>query len=176
VRLFHDLFAWWGRAQAFLINAFLVLAGVLVLAAIFLIIIDVCIRALGFKPPGYTVAVVEYVLLYFVLLSAPYLVRTKGHVLTDILIQRLQGRSRNFVEKFVYIICISISLTFAFVGGAICVDSFQMGYTDERSIDVPYWLMYALFPPSFLLIAFEFLRYLVGIDSMYSKRDKSEVV
>jgi len=90
VRLFHDLFAWWGRAQAFLINAFLVLAGVLVLAAIFLIIIDVCIRALGFKPPGYTVAVVEYVLLYFVLLSAPYLVRTKGHVLTDILIQRLR--------------------------------------------------------------------------------------
>lgn len=176
MRPIHDLFAWWGKVQTFLINVFVILAGALVLAAILLIIVDVCIRALGFKPPGYTVAVVEYVLLYFVLLSAPYLVRTKGHVLTDILIQRLQGRLRNFVEKIIYLICISISLTFAFVGGVICLDSFQMGYMDERSIDVPYWLMYALFPPTFFLIAFEFLRYFVGIDSMFSKRDKSEVV
>jgi C4-dicarboxylate transporter DctQ subunit len=38
---------------------------------------------------------------------------------------------------------------------------------DERSVDIPYWMLYVLFPPCFLLIAFEFCRYLLGFDSLY---------
>jgi C4-dicarboxylate transporter, DctQ subunit len=38
---------------------------------------------------------------------------------------------------------------------------------DERSIDIPYWLLYVLFPPCFSLIALEFSRYLLGAESLY---------
>ena len=38
---------------------------------------------------------------------------------------------------------------------------------DERSIDIPYWLLYVLFPRCFTVIALEFLRYLLGADSLY---------
>jgi C4-dicarboxylate transporter DctQ subunit len=80
--------SWWDR-QLKVVNAFVVTAGVLILIGIGLVIVDVSIRALGMRPPGFTVAAVEYILLYFVLLSAPYLVRIKGHVLTDMVFQRL---------------------------------------------------------------------------------------
>jgi C4-dicarboxylate transporter DctQ subunit len=110
---------------------------------------------------------VEYILLYFVLLTAPYLVRHKGHVLTDMVFQRLPKTAQWWAEKFIYTLCISISLVFAVVGGLLCYEGLTLGYMDERSIDIPYWLLYILFPPCFTLIALEFLRYLLGVDSMY---------
>jgi C4-dicarboxylate transporter DctQ subunit len=158
---------WWDR-QLKVVNSFVVTAGVLILIGIGLVIVDVSIRALGMRPPGFTVAAVEYILLYFVLLSAPYLVRIKGHVLTDMVFQRLPQSIRWWVEKFIYVLCIVISLIFAGVGGLLFYEALLLGYMDERSIDIPYWLLYVLFPSCFLLIALEFSRYLLGADSLYA--------
>lgn len=166
----------WSSVQAFFVNSFISIAGLLILFGIGLVVVDVCIRALGFKPPGFTIAIVEYILLYFVLLSSPYLVRSKGHVLTDVLVQKLSGAPRLWVEKLVYFICISVSIVFAVVGGLLFIEAIQLGYMDERSIDIPYWILYALFPPCFFLIALEFVRFLVGADSLFSKREKTDVV
>ena len=157
---------WWDR-QLKVVNAFVVTAGVLILIGIALVIVDVCIRTVGLKPPGFTVATVEYILLYFVLLSAPYLDRFKGHVLTDMVFRRLPKGIRWWVEKFIYLLCIIISLIFASVGGFLFYEALLLGYMDERSIDIPYWLLYVLFPPCFSLIALEFSRYLLGAESLY---------
>ncbi len=35
---------------------------------------------------------------------------------------------------------------------------------------MPMWTLLAPLPPCFLMVAIEFVRYLVGIDSMYSTR------
>ena len=43
----------------------------------------------------------------------------------------------------------------------------RYGYVDERSVDVPYWALYVMFPICFTMIAIEFTRYLLGFDSMY---------
>ena len=51
---------WWDR-QLKVVNAFVVTAGVLILIGIALVIVDVCIRTVGLKPPGFTVATVEYI-------------------------------------------------------------------------------------------------------------------
>jgi C4-dicarboxylate transporter, DctQ subunit len=158
--------AWW-KWQLKFVNAFAVAAGVLIIVAILLVLVDVCTRSIGFKPPGFTVAAVEYILLYFVLLSAPYLVRNKGHVLTDMVFQRLPKKIRWWIEKLIYTLCIVISVIFMTVGGFLFYEALLLGYLDERSIDIPYWLLYFLFPPCFLLIALEFLRYLLGVDSLY---------
>lgn len=157
---------WWAR-QLSVVNLFAAAAGLLIVLGILLVAADVVIRAIGLKPPGFTVATVEYILLYFVLLTAPYLVRHKGHVLTDMVFQRLPKTAQWWAEKFIYTLCISISLVFAVVGGLLCYEGLTLGYMDERSIDIPYWLLYVLFPPCFTLIALEFLRYLLGVDSMY---------
>ena len=39
---------------------------------------------------------------------------------------------------------------------------------DLRSIDMPKWLLFVPFPLGFSLVAIEFGRYLVGIDSYYA--------
>ena len=154
-------------AYNFLIVALAVLAGAAIALAFVLIVVDVTIRAVGYRPPAFTSAVVEYTLLYFTLLAAPYLVRRKGHVYVDALVSRLTGRPRWVVEKFVYLICVVTSLAFTFIGFKLAFEAIVSGSIEERSIDVPSWFDYSPIGPIFLLVAIEFARYLVGIDSMY---------
>jgi len=154
-----------------LIVALAVLAGATIALAFVLIVIDVSIRTLGLSPPAYTSAVVEYTLLYFTLFAAPYLVRQKGHVYVDALVSRLKGRSRWVAEKVAYVVCVVTSLTFSFIGFRLAVDAVVS--IEERSIDVPSWVDYWTVGPIFLLVAIEFTRYLIGIDSLY--RDRTTV-
>lgn len=151
-----------------------VLSGVLIAAGIAVVVVDVTLRALGFQPFGFTVAFVEYVLLYFVLLAAPYLVRIKGHVTAEVLFSQLPPPARRVVEKVVYALCIAVSLVFAYEGSVLFDEAIRYGYVDERSVDVPYWALYVLFPLCFSMIAIEFTRYLIGFDSMYEREEQLE--
>ena len=64
-------------------------ACVIVTCIFVMIVIDVSMRTLGFTPPGFTLSVVEYALLYFAMCCAPYLVRHKGHVTIEALVSVL---------------------------------------------------------------------------------------
>jgi C4-dicarboxylate transporter, DctQ subunit len=157
-------------AYNFLVNALAVCAGAMIALAFVLIVVDVGIRAAGLQPPAFTSAAVEYILLYFTLFAAPFLTRRKGHVCVDALVSHLRGRVRWLVEKFVYAVCIATCLTFAYIGYGLTLDAIRSGGFEERSIDVPLWINYAPMAPAFLLVAVEFARYLVGIDTMYIDR------
>ena len=67
-------------AYAALILGLAGIAGVVLAMMCTLIIFDVTLRNLGLQPPRATVAITEYALLYFTMFAAPYLVRTRGHV------------------------------------------------------------------------------------------------
>lgn len=154
--------------------ALAVLAGAAITVAFVLVVIDVGIRTAGFRPPAYTIAVVEYLLLYFTLFAAPYLVRQKGHVYIDALTSQLPRVLRFIVEKFAYMVCIISALTFAYIGWGLSIEAIDSGLFEERSIDIPIWLLYIPMPGAFFLVATEFLRYLVGIDTMYVDRTEAQ--
>lgn len=154
----------------YLLVALAAIAGATIALAFVLIVVDVGIRAAGRQPPAYTSAVVELILLYFTLLAAPYLVRRKAHVFVNVLISRLTGRVRWTMEKIAYSVCVATALTFAYVGFGLMIEGIQSGSFEDRSIDVPVWIAYAPLGPIFLLVAIEFGRYLIGIDSMYVDR------
>lgn len=155
-----------------LVRALAVVAGALIALALVLIVVDVGIRVAGFSPPAFTIAVVEYVLLYFTLFAAPWLVREKGHVYVDALTSRLPAGLRALVEKAAYVICIATTLLFAYYAAVLLLDAAATGLFEDRGIDIPLWLLYAPMPVGFLLVAVEFARYLFGADSMYVDRSK----
>ena len=163
----------WRLYNAVLLSC-VVLSGLLIVAGICLVVVDVSLRALGFQPFNFTVAFVEYTLLYFVLLAAPYLVRIKGHVTAEVLFSQLPETAKKICEKIVYVLCIVVSLIFAYEGSVLFDEAIRYGYMDERSVDVPYWALYVLFPLCFSMIAIEFLRYLLGFDSMYVREENLE--
>jgi C4-dicarboxylate transporter, DctQ subunit len=133
-----------------------------------MIVIDVSIRTLGFTPPSFTLAVVEYALLWFAMSSAPYLVRQRGHVTIEALVSALPHRVRWVLAKIVYTVCIAVSLLFTYYSGELLVEAFVSQELDMRGIDMPYWTLFLPMPLGFFLIALEFVRYLIGPVSYYS--------
>jgi len=157
-----------------LIKGLAALAALLIVVSICMVVADVTVRAFGRGSFRATIAVVEYILLYFTLFSAPYLLHTRGHVLVDMVIKSMPVWPRRILESAIYLLGMAVCTTFAVVSIQIMRDAIQRGYFDERSIDLPYWLLYAAFPLCFGLLTLEFGRYLVTRASLYDADDKTE--
>lgn len=153
-----------------LLDLFKVGAEVVVFLIFFLIASDVFIRLAGFQPSTYTLGVVEYCLLWFTMLGAPWLVRMKGHVFVDSLVQFLPRRVRTALARLVYLVCIGGSLLFVYFSIDLTVAAFLSGEMDIRGEAQPLWLLLVPLPVSFSMVAVEFLRYLLGVDAMYTSR------
>ncbi len=158
------------KAYNTLINALAMCAGGAISVAFVLIVVDVLMRLVGLSPPAFTITFVEYILLYFTMFSAPWLVRVKGHVFVDALTQLMPGRVQTVLAKLVYFFSICSTLTFSYVSFGLLVEAIVTGNLDVRGVFMPAWILFAPMPLCFLLVAAEFLRYLIGIDDMYGLR------
>ena len=133
-----------------------------------LIVTDVTIRTLGFRPPAFTLAVVEYGLLYFAMFAAPYLVRQRGHVVIEAVVASLPRGAQVWLARLVYLACVAVSFLFAYFSSQLVAEAWTGEQVDMRGVDMPLWLQYLPMPLGFALIGLEFLRYLLGRASYYS--------
>jgi len=160
------------KAYDRLIAGLALAAGLMVLGIFLLIVIDVSMREAGYHPPGFTVAFVEYGLLFFTMFAAPWLVRQKGHIIVDAFTSQLPWRVLRVSEKIVYLICIVCMLVCAGVSAQLLIEAAGSNSVDMRGIiDIPEWVMYAPLPFCFVLMTIEFGRFLIGRDSLYARRD-----
>jgi C4-dicarboxylate transporter DctQ subunit len=146
------------------------LAGAVIFAVFLLIVSDVLIRTAGFKPWQPSSMLVEYGLLWFTMLAAPWLARHKAHVFIDAITQLLPAAIQRVLAKFVYICCTLISLVVVYFSTRLLISAIVENQIDIRAVDMPMWVLLAPIPPCFLLVAIEFLRFLLGFDSMYGSR------
>lgn len=157
-------------AHLWLINALKVVSGVIVVAIFVLITLDVLLPLVGVQPWDGTLGVVEYGLLWFTILAAPWLARVKGHVFIDAVAEMLPSGVKKVTSKIAYLVAISGSLLLAYFSWLLLLESYLDENIDERSIELMLWWIYAPMPISFVLVAIEFIRFLIGIDDMYGSR------
>jgi C4-dicarboxylate transporter, DctQ subunit len=166
----HALLAAYDR----LVTALAALAAALIGVACVLIVVDVTIRTLGIPPPDYTIAVVEYELLYITMFAAPYLVRQRGHVYIDALVARLPPALERAVAKLAYAVAIAVSLIYAWYSAQLLLEAIGSGFYDERGVDMPLWSLYLPIPIGFGLVAIEFGRFLFGSQLMHRGPSQAE--
>jgi TRAP-type C4-dicarboxylate transport system permease small subunit len=156
------------------LNALRALSGVVVFCIFILIVVDVGIRlvghSVGVQPWTYSAGVVEYGLLWFAMLAAPWLVRIKGHVFIDAVTQLLPPRIQGIIAKLAYLICVCSTLIFSYFSLELLIEAFSSGEIDTRGEDMPLWTLLFPIPFCFFLVAIEFGRYLIGLDDMYGSR------
>jgi len=153
-----------------LLNLLKILAGAVIVCMFLLIVTDVLSRSVGIKSWQATSALVEYGLLWFTMLAAPALLRQKAHVFIDAITQIFPEFLQRILAKFVYLTCALFSLIISYYSLSLVISSFAQGQLNMRSIAIPQWLLFLPIPLCFLLIAIEFIRFLLGYDSMYGKR------
>jgi len=151
-----------------LINGLAIISGLMLAIILGGIVLDVTIRTLGYNSLQWYSAIAEYCLLFSTMLAAPWLVRLKGHVVVESLFLAMPQKVRLVMAKFAYLVCIGLSLLFAYYGFLEMVETFGSKELDIRSIDMPKWILFIPFPLGFTLVALEFLRYLLGYDTYYS--------
>ncbi|MGE0744187.1 MAG: TRAP transporter small permease [Rhodospirillales bacterium] len=143
--------------------------GCAVICGLFvLIILDVLIRTFGTQPPAFTLAVVEYGLLYFAMCATPYLVRTRGHVVIEAVVASVPRGVQTLLARLVYFVCMVIALLFAYESALLFLEAWESGNLDMRGIDIALWLQYLPMPFGFAFIGLEFVPYLLGLRSYYS--------
>ena len=133
-----------------------------------MIVIDVSIRMIGVTPPLFTSSIVEYALLYIAMLSAPWLVRQKGHVAIEALVAILPPVVRARLAKIIYFVCAVLSMYFAFLSVQLFVEAWIAGNLDVRGIDMPYWTQFLPMPFGYALVSLEFVMYLLGRRHYYT--------
>lgn len=131
------------------------------------IVYDVTVRTLKLQPPNFTVSFTEYVLLYTTMLGAPYMVRRKGHILVEALIESVPPSLHRAMAWMVYLICTLLSAALAYYGAKLLAQGIATGDMEYRSFDMPRWILDVTLPLGFGFSAIEFLRYLVGVDTLY---------
>jgi len=146
-------------------------AGIILALMCVLITVDVSLRNLGFQPLRATVAVTEYALLYFTMFAAPYLVRTRGHVVVRIIYDRLGNVTKKFLELGIYVLCAAAALLISYVSADLVIESLILGDTEPRSIDLPRWILFTPLLIGFFFVGCEFLRFLFTKESFYDPPD-----
>jgi len=135
-------------------------AGLLMVAMMLTICIDVVVRNLGYQSSAHFFTFTEYALLLIPCLGAPWLVREKGHVFVEILLMYLSRDARKAATFLIGVACVGICLVMAWYGFEVTANNFRLGDMDVRSFDAPRWALVACIPVSFLMMAVEFARFL----------------
>ena len=131
------------------------------------IVYDVTVRNFGYQPPNFTVSFTEYVLLYTTMLGAPYMVRRKGHILVEAVIENVPPAVHGAMAKFVYLVCTLLAAALTYYGARLAWQGIASGDMEYRSFDMPRWILDITLPLGFGFMTIEFLRYLVGADTLY---------
>jgi TRAP-type C4-dicarboxylate transport system permease small subunit len=148
-------------------HALAVLTKLLLAAIVLLVCADVAARNFA-RPLSWGVSLTEYLLIYIAFLPMPALVRAKGHVCADFIRLSLPLPLRALIERAVYLLCLAICLYLGWIAFGSAAASLKSGAYEVRTFDMPRWLIFAPMAVGLWLSALEFLRYLVGRDSIYA--------
>jgi len=146
------------RAYTRLIEGLAVVSGLVIAGVCLLIVYDVVARNLGLQPPASTVALTEYALLYFTMAASPWLVRTRGHIVVEVLHSRMHGNVRIIADRLTLGICLLVSTTICVLSAILMTEAIQRGEVEIRSLAVPRAFLFAPLMLGFGLMATEFLR------------------
>lgn len=144
------------------------LAKILLGLMILVVVADVAVRNLGFRPLSWAVSLSEYILLYAAFAPMPWLVRSKGHVFVEFLRNALPIPARAALEKLVYLTCVGLCIYLGSIALISLLDAVASGDYETRSFDMPKWGVFLPITIAFFLSALEWLRYLFGFDTLYN--------
>ena len=163
------------KAHQRLLNAMKTGSELIIFGVFVVIVVDVgltiCAKwGLPVIPWDRTHGLVEYGLLWFTMLAAPWLARIKGHVFIDAVTQLLPRAARDVLARISYCVVIVGCCAMTFYSVQLLFEAIGNEALDDRGADFWLWSLYLPMPFGFGLVAVEFLRFLFGVDDMYGSR------
>jgi len=97
-----------------------------------------------------------YTFAWLVLIGMSYGVRTKSHIAVDLVARKLPSPARRIMALAGVGLCL-VYCGFMFYGGSVFVDRLMALGNNARDIPLPRWVLTAIMPVAFVLLAYRFL-------------------
>jgi len=144
---------WYGHV----LEAMMLLAGLLLLVMTFMIGADVVLRNIGAGGVAVSNELSEDILYLITLLTAPWLLRQGRHIRVDIVLRVLPPRVAWALEWLGDAIGIVCCLYFVWYGAGVTAASYLNGSLSIKTLVTPEWWILAPLPIAFALLAVEFI-------------------
>ena len=150
--------SWFDR----LIDALAVVAGALVVVLTALVVVDVAARSLRIFTLPWSLEATEYMLYAVTFLGAPWVLRERGHIAIELVVERLPARGRVVAGVLAEIAGAAICATLLVYACRVVWQSYESGIQVQKSFTFPEWLAYAGIPPVMLILLGIYLRWLAA--------------
>lgn len=145
----------WVEHKAFL------LSGVAI-AAVAIIVSVSAIARYGFGVSfGWVFETTQYLLVWFTLLPAAWLVCVDKHIKVDVVTIHLPPQYRRILEVIYYAVGLIVSVCLAVFGVIVVVDLYAKGSHETTLTEPLSWPLYLIIPVGFILLTLEFVKQLV---------------
>lgn len=151
-----------------LINLLAIVAGLMLVWVMVAVVLSVLIRNLGIQSPAWLFSTTEYSIFYLTLLGSPWLIREKGHVFIEVLINKLPLNLLTLLSRFVMFLCAIISLILAWRGVDLLISNINNNDYDVRTYFIPMWIFTIAYPISFALMGIEFIRFIFSKNTFHN--------
>ena len=132
------------------------LAGVLLVAAVFIVCFEILMRYFVKRPQVWTVEICEYILFSIAFLGAPWLLKVGGHVNIDIFVIQLSPGPKRMVALMSALIGMVVSGIICWFSLLTSYECYVSGVLLTKSLNVPkhYFTMLIFLGYFFLLLEF----------------------
>ncbi|MCD6042934.1 MAG: transporter small permease [Burkholderiales bacterium] len=141
-----------------LIDALALVAGALLCALVAIILVDVAARYLRWFSLAWGLEASEYMLYAITFLGAPWVLRERGHIAIELVVEHLPARARAAARLAADLLGAAVCAALLFFACRVLWRSYESGTMVHKSFVFPEWLVYAGMPPIFLILLVLYLR------------------
>ena len=134
------------------------LAGVILVFIVAAVCYTIGMRYLFTKTTIWIMQTTEYALLWIVFLATTWLLREKGHIMTDLIYTHLDQRTKCTLDCIMFVIgglACAVMVYFGMDYIRVCVTK---GVNDVRAVTIPKWTIFVIIPIGSILLTLQFFR------------------
>jgi len=143
------------RAVEKLITWAACLAGGLLLVVGLIVFYEVLCRHVFDAPTLWVMDYSIYLVMWAVLLASAYTMRSRGHVLVDVVIARMRPDLQRSIKLGTHIIICTFALVLSAAGAYSCIRAYQMKELTLSALYIPLYYPMSSIPVGFALLALE---------------------
>ena len=145
-----------------LIDALAVAAGALIVLLMALVVVDVGARSLRIFTLPWSLEATEYMLYAVTFLGAPWVLRERGHIAIELVVERLPARGRAVVGRIAEFAGAAVCAALFYYACRVLWQSYASGIMVQKSFSFPEWVAYAGIPPVMLVLFGIYLRWILA--------------
>ncbi len=138
------------------------MAAVLIIFTMLAVGAEIIMRYFLHRPMIWVMEITEIILLFITFLGTAWLLKREGHVTVDILLIRVNQKTRAFLGIVSSIIGIIVCMVLVWYGTRVSIDFIQGGLYEPTLLELPKGPLLTVIPLGSFLLLIQFLRRTYG--------------